>query len=250
MKHFVIIVTICLLHACGESPSQLSAIEGEQLPVNDSLAAAEEIEAFIAPYRLHVDQIMDSVLAYAPKPYKRTDGDLNSSLGNLMADIVMEQVNPIFKSRTGKSIDMVLLNYGGIRAPISAGPVTARVAYQVMPFENMVVVVQMPGKAMDSLFNYLGRADRAHPVSGVQLELGDGKKFSKILIQGEPLDKNKTYQVATSDYLYKGGDHFNFFKMADTVASTDYLLRNTLIDYFKKVDTLRAEADNRFIKVD
>lgn len=238
------------MSACGESPSQLSVIEGKQLPVTDSLASDEDIEAFISPYRLHVDKIMDSVLAYAPQPYKRTDGALNSSLGNLMADIVMEQVNPIFESRTGKSIDMVLLNYGGIRAPISAGPVTARVAYQVMPFENMVVVVEMPGKAMDSLFNYLAMAERAHPVSGVQLELGDGGQFRKILVQGKPLDSRKTYQVATSDYLYKGGDHFNFFKLGDTVASTDYLIRNTLIDYFKKVDTLRAETDNRFIKVD
>lgn len=249
MKHFVIILTVTLLFSCKEDKVALHSIEGAQLSISDSLPASDEVEAYVKPYRLHVDKIMDSVLAYAPKEFRREDGDLNSSLGNLMADIVMEMTNPVYNARTGEDIDMVLLNYGGIRAPISQGPVTARVAYEVMPFENMVVVVHMPGRAMDSLFGHLQRAKRAHPVSGVNLKLSNNGSFESINIGGKPFDPAHTYRVATSDYLYKGGDYFNFFKLSDSVTSTDYLIRNTLIDYFKKVDTLRAATDQRFIQV-
>ncbi len=96
---------------------------------------------FVTPYRERMNTILDSVLAYAPKDLVKTDGKLNTSEGNLMADILLQQAQPIFKLRTGHQTDVALLNYGGIRNVISAGPVTARTAFEVMPFENSIVVL-------------------------------------------------------------------------------------------------------------
>jgi len=60
------------------------------------------------------------------------------------------------------------------------------------------------------------------------------------------LNPERTYNVATSDYLVSGGDNMGFFKNNTSVTNTDYLIRNAMIDYFKKVDTLAPKVDNRF----
>ncbi|WKX75411.1 hypothetical protein [Zobellia laminariae] len=65
-----------------------------------------------------------------------------------------------------------------------------------------------------------------------------------------PLEEDKTYYVATSNYLVNGGDSMVFFEDAVNITNTDYLIRNAMIDYFKKTDTLKPVIDNRFIKLD
>ncbi len=69
----------------------------------------------ISPYKENLDKTMNEVLSFSMDTYSKNDGDYNTAVGNLMADAVFELTSPLFKSRTGKNIDMVLLNHGGIR---------------------------------------------------------------------------------------------------------------------------------------
>jgi 2',3'-cyclic-nucleotide 2'-phosphodiesterase (5'-nucleotidase family) len=144
---------------------------------------------------------------------------------------------------------MVLLNHGGIRSIISKGNVTTKTAYEVMPFENSVVVVELKGKQVEELIDYLAKAKRAHPISGLKLVLDKDFNVKSVLIKGQPLDINKTYFVATNDYLYEGGDNMNFFKTNDSLYTLDYKIRNVIIDYFSRKDTLNPVIDDRFIQL-
>ncbi|HKK12908.1 MAG TPA: 5'-nucleotidase C-terminal domain-containing protein, partial [Flavobacteriaceae bacterium] len=246
LKYLFIGFVLIFLCAC-RNESHLYKIEGKQIPVTDSLETNAEIEAFIKPYREHVNNDLDSVLAYAVDTYSKSDGEFNTAIGNLMADAVYEQCNSIFKSRTGHDIDIVLLNHGGIRSIISKGNVTTKTAYEVMPFENSAVVVALKGKQVQELVDYLAKAKRANPISGLKLVLKDFNVKS-VSIKGKPFTINKIYFVATSDYLYDGGDNMDFFKTNDGVYTLDYKIRNVLIDYFKKKDTLNPTIDDRFIQ--
>lgn len=247
-KSLVLLAFICLFFSCKQE-YHLNKIEGKQIPVSDSIALDTEIDEFIKPFRDNLEKDMSKVLSYAPKTYHKKDGDFNTTIGNLMAHIVLEEGNPIFNQRTGKNIDMVLLNHGGIRAPINKGNITTETAFQVMPFENSIVVVALKGQQMDSLVYYLSRAKKAHPIEGLKLTLDKDYNISEALINDQNIDKNKTYYVATNDYLYNGGDNMNFFKTNDTVYTLDYKIRNAMIDYFKKVDTINPTIDNRFIQI-
>ena len=166
-----------------------------------------------------------------------------------MADIVLLEANPVFKSRTGKNIDFALLNHGGIRSIISKGSVSARTAYEVMPFENSIVVVELSGKSVLEMVHFLIGSKRPHPFAGMQIVLNSKDKLASLKIQGEIFDLNKNYFVATSNYLVTGGDNMQFFTKKISVTETDYLIRNAMIDYFKKVDTLKAIVDDRFYKL-
>ncbi|WP_037319996.1 5'-nucleotidase C-terminal domain-containing protein [Salegentibacter sp. Hel_I_6] len=242
-----LLLTLIILSCKGNSV-ETAEIKGQRITIDENIEADPEIEEFIAPFKAHINKTLDSTLAYNPRDMVKSDGDLNTAIGNLMADVVMEQANPVFKSRTGNEIDMVLLNHGGIRAGLNKGNISTRSAYALMPFENEIVVAELSGEKIKEILTYLERAKTAHPVSGIQIEMDQDYKVTSAKINGEDIDEDKTYFVATSDYLQQGGDNMNFFKDPIKLFKVDYKLRNAIIDYFEKVDTLRAEKDDRFIR--
>ena len=235
-KHILLLLSLLVLNACKKQALYLQKIEGKQINISDSLERNLNIDNFIKPYREHVNANLDSTLAYAVDTYSKNDGEYNTAIGNMMADAVYEESNALFKSRTGENIDFVLLNHGGIRAIISKGNVSKRTAYQVMPFDNSVVVVKLKGSEVRKLIDYLAKAKRAHPISQLQLVLNSDSTINSVSLNEKALDFNKTYNVATNDYLYNGGDRMDFFKTNDSLYVLDYKIRNVLIDYFTKIE--------------
>ena len=247
-KRIILLSTFISILSC-KNDVQLTKIEGQRVPISDSIVGDSEIEAFIKPFRENVNRNLDSVVSYAKATYSKTDGHLNTAIGNFMADAVFEECNPIFKSRTSHDIDMVLLNHGGIRSIISKGNLSIRTAYEVMPFENSVVVVALKGEQINKLVQYLANAKRAHPISQLELVLNEDATVKSALIKGKPIATGQIYYVATNDYLYNGGDRMTFFNPNEGLYDIEYKIRNVLIDHFKKHDTINPTIDNRFIQI-
>jgi len=237
------------LSACKNENYSTSEISAERIPINATIKADTAIQNFIKPYADYLNKTLDSVVAYNPQNLDKNDGELNTALGNLFADIVMEQANPIFKSRTGNDIDIVLLNHGGIRSAIGKGPVTARTAYSIMPFENEVVVAEITGEKIMEMLSYLSNNRTAHPLSGINIQVDKNYNVTSATIGGEEIDPKETYFVATSDYLQQGGDNMNFFNAPVNLYRVDYKIRNAIIDYFHKTDTIEAARDDRYIQI-
>ncbi|WP_188375315.1 5'-nucleotidase C-terminal domain-containing protein [Winogradskyella haliclonae] len=242
---FLMFVMAVFITACKQDYS-LDKIIGKRNAITDSLKTNAKIEAYIKPYRESVNKDLDSVIAFAADTYSKNDGELNTAIGNFMADAVFEMCNPVFEKRTKQTIDMVLLNHGGIRSIISKGDITSRTAYEVMPFDNSVVVTPMKGQQIKDMLSFLASKKRAHPISKLKLTLSQDYSIKEALINGSEIDYEKIYHVATNDYLYNGGSRMHFLKSKDTVYDLDYKIRNLLIDYFKKIDTLQPSIDDRF----
>ncbi|MFV9551323.1 5'-nucleotidase C-terminal domain-containing protein [Algibacter sp. PT7-4] len=234
---------------CKHEKLKLSKIEGKQIQITDTLTSHSSIEAFIKPYRDNIQKDLDSTIAYSANTYSKNNGQLNTALGNFMADAIYTEANPIFKSRTGFEIDMVIINHGGIRATLNKGEVSKRTAFQLMPFENKIVIVALKYNQINQLINYLAKAKRAHPISQLKLSLDKNFNVIEAKIKDQPISKNKTYYVATSDYLFNGGDNMSFFKPNDSVYRLNYKIRNILIDKFNKLDTIKPSIDNRFTQI-
>ncbi|GAA4302788.1 5'-nucleotidase C-terminal domain-containing protein [Aestuariibaculum suncheonense] len=235
--------------SCKQPEYHLKKIEGKLIPISDTLSEIQKIDSFIAPFRAHINRDLDSVLAYSAGTYSRDDGQLNTPIGNLMADMIYEQANPVFKSRTGKDIDMVLLSYGGVRTIVSKGDITTRTAFELMPFENTIYVVAMNASQINTMIQYLCKAKKAHPFSKLKLTVDQDYQIINATIKNQPIDQNKIYYVATHDYLYNGGDNMTFFKPNDSLYKLNYKVRNALIDYLKKVDTISPSIDDRFTQL-
>ncbi len=246
-----LLAILLFLHSCKTEKKpedySLTKATASQTTIDESLGGVDSIEQFIAPYKKNLSKQMDSVLSYNPRLMNKSEFELNNPLTNFMAEVVRVQADPVFKSRTGKSFDMVLLNNGGIRAALPKGDLTMRNAYEIMPFENQIVVAELNADQMNDLVSYLVRGQRAHPFDGLKIELDKNGNLKKASINGEPIQENRTYQVATIDYLYNIGDNMRFFQNT-TMIDLDYKLRNAIIDYLRKTDTLKFERDDRFTK--
>jgi len=241
------IITLFLLFFSIESCENKHILSGNKIEINNAIENDNNIVDFIIPYKNKVDKQMDSVLAYSPVDYDKQNGLLNTAIGNMMADVTLKLSNPVYKARTNKNIDFILLNHGGIRSMISKGDITFRTAYKVMPFENSVVVCELKGRDVYELINYLTLTKKAHPISGINIMLDKNYNLLDAKINGKKIDENEIYSVATSDYLLNGGDKMTFFSKSKKNTTLDYKIRNVLIDYFKEVDTVNFKIDNRFI---
>ena len=192
---------------------------------------------------------MNTPISYSPETYKKNDGELNSTLSNMFADATYEMSNPVFNKMSGKNIDIVLLNNGGIRSIISKGNISEKTAFELMPFENSIVVLELSGLSIIKMIDYLRKVKLQHPISGLQITLNNDYSVNEVKINGVSIENEKKYYVATTDYLLEGGDKMYF--LAETTKTTDinYKMRDILIDYFKKYDTLKLKSDNRFIRI-
>ena len=243
-KLFVIFLTLLIVVSCGKQNYNITKIEGKRIPITEKENQVAQIENFIKPYREHINNDLDSILAYCPTTLDKS-GQWQSTIGNLMADVSLMRGNLVFEAREKKKIDICLLNSGGIRSILPKGNITARNAFEIMPFENSMVVIALKGEQINEMVDFLIADKKSHPLSGITFTIDKSNKSKNVLVQGKPIQKETIYYVGTNDYLSDGGDNMNFFKKGIQKFDLDYKLRNILIDYFKQVDTIPVIKDKR-----
>jgi len=224
-----------------------NTIEGKKIAIDKTYEGNNKIENFIAPYRIHIDNGLDSILAYAPETLDKSKSieKWQTPIGNLLADVTQHYADSILYLRQKKHVDITLLNHGGIRAILPKGNVTARTAYEIMPFENSVVVIALKGEQLFDIARYIALEKKPHPLAGMYIILDKDNNVKNITVAGIPVSEQKVYNVATSDYLSNGGDNMTFFRKGLATYDIDYKLRNLLIDYFKDTDTIQASRTIR-----
>jgi 2',3'-cyclic-nucleotide 2'-phosphodiesterase (5'-nucleotidase family) len=246
MKLFHFLFLFLVLLSCKNVDRNLSKITAKIVVIDSTIEPSIKIERMIAPYKEKLIDEMEQVLSYTSKDLTRKTFAMQSTLGNLKADMCFEMSTTLFKEKTNTAIDFAMFNYGGLRASISAGSVTKAEAFKLMPFENELVVVNITAKKVVALINYFIQNKTAHPLSK-NIALLIKENTYKLKINDQTFDKNKTYNVLTSDYLQDGGDKMNFFKNPERLTKLNYKVRDAIINYFEKVDTLKISIDKRII---
>lgn len=238
-SYFVILLTLLTVFSCKTLNKRVYKVEGKRININEQYSSDSKIENFIAPYKKHINNDLDSILAYNPVTQDKSQGKWQTNIGNLFAETTLLLSNPIFKKRENKTIDFCLLNHGGIRSIIPKGNVTTRTAFEIMPFENSVMVVGLTGLEVKELASYFLKEKKPHPLAELTIYTdSDESKVIEILVNEKTVEDTKIYYVATSDYLANGGDSMNFFRDSQIKYDLDYKLRNLFIDYFKSIDTI------------
>ena len=136
-------------------------------------------------------------------------------------------------------VDFAIQNGGGIRADLPAGPITMKQLYDILPFDNSVVVLTMKGSQVQSLFEGLstirpGQGAFPQISEGVQFtKSGTRGKFADVLINGHSLDPNRVYRIATNSYLAAGGDGYKVFSEIIQRYDTAVSQRDVLADYIR-----------------
>lgn len=221
--------------ALAVGPDGVRGYSGSILPVRPSDGEDDSVKAMLRPFRDSIATLMDQPVFHSPARVGMSgleEGD--SPLGNFVADVLLETARA----------DLAVMNSGGIRAPIPAGLVTVGDLYSVLPFDNTVVALPMKGwqvrELMDFIAGRFGKRGFAQ-VSGVRFAVRRDRA-EDIRIEGKPLESDRTYRVATIDFLYDGGDGFTQFEKAGPAEGTGIFTRDAAIDF------LRRHGDYEFKK--
>lgn len=242
--HFVTILTLLIFISCS-TPNYITKIEGKNKPIHESFLENQAVIDFIKPYQKQLNKDLDSVISYTAENLDKSKGQWQTNIGDMFADATLELSAPIFEKRHQRKIDFCLLNQGGIRAMIPKGNITKRNAFEVMPFENSAVVVELSGENIKEMVDLFVKDKQPHPLSGIAINLDKKNNVTEILINDKKLDLEKKYLVLTNDYLANGGGNMSFFLKKTAIFDLDYKLRNILIDYFLKYKKIKIAAKKR-----
>ena len=238
MKRNFFFFAICLfIYAC--QPSRIpTRIAFRDYVVNTSAGVADSLNALLRPYRDSVGQSMGEVLAENEAPLVKEMP--NSSLGNFLAEAYLWAAREKFDKRA----DVAFMNHGGVRVNrIGEGGVTRGMIYEVMPFDNQLVIVPVKGALLQSYVDRLAADGGGGGVAGLTMTIKD-KKAIQVTVGGKPLESEKTYYMVNSDYAVDGGGGFKYFRELEQ-NRTSFLQRDAIIEYVSmiKASGKRIAAD-------
>lgn len=224
----LLLPAIALVIASCSGTRHIASAETKFLPVTtaaDPMADAG-MTAMIAPYKHQLDDRMNEVIAELGVELVKAKPE--GTMGNWTADAILHWLQ-----RNGFAPDLTILNYGGQRLPsMQPGPLTVGELYELSPFDNMLLVVEVPGPQLDTLLQHIAGAG-GWPISeGCRMVISRGK-LGSFNLNGTPIDPARTYRIGMPDYVANGGDGTRVLvglKQIDTGA----LVRDVLIEEAKR----------------
>jgi 2',3'-cyclic-nucleotide 2'-phosphodiesterase (5'-nucleotidase family) len=214
------------------------------ISISENLPEDQNLLKIIKPYREKLEEKMNAKISYTSVDLNK-QGD-NSNLGNLLADYTFEGADNWARNNgIPNGVDAAVINIGGIRSTIGKGAILTKHIYEIMPFENEVVVVKMKGSDLSGLFDYYLKTQKNNPVSRLYIETDNGLSV-KELINGKEVEPQRIYYIATSDYLALGGDNMSFFGNGEMI-STGIKMRDLYIEKFKENPEIIPPKDIRLL---
>ncbi|MBO0949360.1 5'-nucleotidase C-terminal domain-containing protein [Fibrella forsythiae] len=217
-----------LLLAGCQTSYHLTGQQNNRLAVDGSVVADTSTVRWLMPYRQNLDKTMNEPLVTFTERLEKKAPE--SALDDILADALLVQAG----KRYGKAIDVSHLNYGGIRNGLPAGAVTTGNVFEVMPFDNQLVVLTLTGTQLMQFLNHFAANDEALVVGGVRVRMANKTINSATLGNGRAIVPGETYTVAMSDYIANGGSGADFLKTITARDNVNYLIRDALIEYFRE----------------
>lgn len=198
--------------------------------------------ALVKPYSTEMWNEMNEVIGQNAQPLNKDKPE--GTLNNWVADVMKIETERF----AGATVDFAVSNYGGIRInSLPQGPVTLGRIFEVMPFSNILVILQMPGKDLKVFLDHMA-SEGGWPVSKeLRFTIADSTA-SDIMINGLPLDIDHTYHVAMPDYVANGGDQRHYLQALPR-QTLPYLVRDALIANTKRLaasgESIVVQKDGR-----
>jgi 5'-nucleotidase len=240
---------------------RLESLDWEIVPVTDKIAEAPEFAPVFEKYKTLLEQLAVKVgeTAVELDALSLSSRTKETNIGNFIADAY----------RNAARSDVALVNGGSIRADLTYNPgvLTKRDVLSILPFNNPIVKIEISGKTLREALEHgvarSGANEDAEPgrfpqISGMTFKFDAtrpaGSRTSEIFIGGKPLDENKTYTLATSDFLVsRAGDGYAMFKNAKVLINATDAQKDS--DVFEKAvkdapnQTIAPKLENRIVKL-
>ncbi|MBN1433646.1 bifunctional metallophosphatase/5'-nucleotidase [Candidatus Fermentibacterales bacterium] len=202
----------------------------------------QEVREMLDSFRDVAEEGMDEVIGEATAEISR--GPAEHPVGRLVADAMLW--------RTGA--DVSLMNRGGIRAVIPRGPITPRIVYEALPFDEDLYVFELTGaELLEVLETGMKGRRRDMELGGATAirnqSLEDMAKIEQLLIDGQPVDSAEVYTFVTTGYLASGNVGYDVL-ITHSAVNTGYSLFESVLDYIREHSPLSPDNDLRVVWTD
>ena len=232
LKKFTIYLALFVLFSCSTSYN----IQSSDSNITEVKASADSsVLAIIAPYQKAIEAEMNEILTYSK--IRLTKKGTESLLGNFVTDLCLNY----------SDAHLCVMNNGGLRTSIDKGPISRGKIYELMPFENELVVLELNKEDYLGLLDYICKRG-GEPFSGINITMN---KEGNVINNTWPVnfENNEKVKVLTSDYLANGGDKMSFFQNKEQY-KLGLKLRDAIIDHCEKNDTIISRLDGRIKVID
>jgi 2',3'-cyclic-nucleotide 2'-phosphodiesterase (5'-nucleotidase family) len=225
------IIFLLLLPSCTRNFT-VSQTNTQQYILNQQQPADLAINDLVKPYRDSLDSKVNRVLVTSESDLF-SGGGRNAkpeqiAMGNFMVDACLAIARQKAKTLGKPEPDISIFTWGSIRGSLPKGEVTLRHIYQLMPFENEMVVLTLNAAQTQTLLNHL--ALNNNPIAGATIKKGES---NQIQVNGSPLDETKLYRVLASDYLAFGGDNISVLMEASDRYFCEMKVRDAIVLYLE-----------------
>jgi len=230
--------------------SSVKLERAQPIPVIETLPDDEAVAKVIAPLSLEMKATFGKELVTAPKGLFRARGGEESTLGYWVSDLMRERAEQII----GAPVKFAITNSGGLRGNIRPGVVKVSDIFEVMPFENEMVVAEYTGAEIVQIVKDGIYRRQGEPCSGVKAKVSgtpEKPEFSITWADGSAIDPEEMVKVALTDYLLASGDGVSTLRKGRRAVTTGIVLRDLLLDACTKLGERKAQllppAGQRFV---
>lgn len=250
MKQFSVqvFIALILLSACGKKlqPGKYETVQ-YTITGGDSSETDSLLNSSLLIYRDSLDRSMSAPVIWSSSAM--TKGLPESALGNFVADACMNVALRYCSQMNIAPPDFAMFNNGGLRAALPAGMITRGNIYELMPFENELVILELNDSLLQLVVNYIASRN-GNPVSGIRLQIADSSN-TMVTFTGKTNGSRMEYRMLTSDYLANGGDKMEFLSSLKQ-EPLSIKIRDALFLELEKMnaagDTLKPMTDGRITK--
>lgn len=239
------IYAAALLLASCKSHYNLVETKRSEYNIDNSLSADSAVIKTYLPYKQKMEAQMSAVIGQSARLLTK-GGDSESLLGNFFADAVTAEALMI-----QPDIDFAVpTTKGGLRNDVAKGSITLSTMFELMPFENELVILKLKGTDVEQLLGFLAQSG-GQPVTNIKFNIINGQA-GQVTIKGLPFDRSRTYYVLTSDYIANGGDNVKGLANPLERKVLGLRVRDALINYVKQQTAagkpIDAQLDGRITK--
>lgn len=241
-NRYILFLLILVSAGCHEQTFVVThhAFKNNEVKRDTTKQVLTVADNLIAPYKQRLDSTVKVVVGMTDTILLREKPE--GTLNNLSADAVLEAA----RNQYGKEVQFAVLNYGGLRiSSIGKGTITTGKIFELMPFENQVCVLSIPGHKVRQLFDLVA-ANGGWPISGATCMI-HADKADSVRIGGELIQDSSTYYLATSDYLANGGDLANMLQSPIKRIDTDMKIRDVISKFVQSHSPLHYRTEGRII---
>ncbi len=221
----LLLLAVVSLCRAAEPPS----VKTEVLPITATISDDADIQKVIMPLAAEIKATFDQPLVQAPQGLLRGRRGEENLLGYWVADVMRQSAQGVL----GSPVRFAITNAGGLRSNLRPGQVKVADIFELMPFENELVVIELTGAEVIQAVRESIIRRGGEPCSGVRAVVEGTPEKAELKVtweDGTPIDPAVTVKVATSDYLYGGGDSIPSLKKGRKPFTTGLTLRQILLD--------------------